>query len=215
MSCLEVTEYPGGILRRGDGLTKTINTTGNACIDTNGKLYICCNEGISVLDTEHIWYNEVQPIIKVTRIDIDGTSYEFDDLNDGLVIKSDASKVTIDFAVFSYTNRSNIKVEYRLEGFESNPTELHGDDVLQAVYTNLDGGVYTFTVNAYNGDGTACAEPLSFVIEKEKSVFESPMARIIDIQSGNCIFTSGPHGDPCQTDAEIQDLCVGAVVERA
>ena len=110
----------------------------------------------------------MQPIIKVTRIDIDGTSYEFDDLNDGLVIKSDASKVTIDFAVFSYTNRSNIKVEYRLEGFESNPTELHGDDVLQAVYTNLDGGVYTFTVNAYNGDGTACAEPLSFVIEKER-----------------------------------------------
>lgn len=178
----------GRYFATGDGLTKTINTTGNACIDTNGKLYICCNEGISVLDTEHIWYNEVQPIIKVTRIDIDGTSYEFDDLNDGLVIKSDASKVTIDFAVFSYTNRSNIKVEYRLEGFESNPTELHGDDVLQAVYTNLDGGVYTFTVNAYNGDGTACAEPLSFVIEKEKSVFESPMARIILIFSLVIVF---------------------------
>ena len=123
--------------------------------------------------------------------------------------------MTIDFAVFSYTNRSNIKVEYRLEGFESNPTELHGDDVLQAVYTNLDGGVYTFTVNAYNGDGTACAEPLSFVIEKEKSVFESPMARIILIFSLVIVFfTSGPHGDPCQTDAEIQDLCVGAVVRE-
>ena len=178
----------GRYFSTGDGLTKTINTTGNACMDTKGKLYICCNEGISVLDTEHIWYNEVQPIIKVTRIDIDGNSYEFDDLDDGLVIKSDASKVTIDFAVFSYVNRGDIKVQYMLDGFESKPTELHGDDVLQAVYTNLDGGVYTFTVSAYNGDGTACEEPLSFVIEKEKSVFESLMARSILVFSLVVIF---------------------------
>lgn len=175
-------------LTTGDGLTKTINTTGNACIDTTGKLYICCNEGISVLDTEHIWYNEAQPIIKVTRIDIDGNSYEFDDLNDGLVIKSDASKITIDFAVFSYMNRSNIKVQYQLEGFDVKPTEIHGDDVLQAVYTNLDGGAYTFTINAYNGDGTACEQPLSFVIEKEKSIFENPMARIVLILSLLVVF---------------------------
>lgn len=169
----------GRYFATGDGLTKTINTTGNACMDTRGKLYICCNEGISVLDTENIWYNEVKPIIKVTRIDIDGTSYEFDDLNEGLAIKKDASKITIEFAVFSYTNRGNMKVQYRLEGFESNPTELYGDDVLQAVYTNLDGGVYTFTVSAYNGDGTACAEPLSFVIEKEKSILENPITRTL------------------------------------
>lgn len=169
----------GRYLSTGDGLTKTINTTGNVYMDADGKLFICCNEGISMLDTEHIWNNDVQPIIKVTRIDIDGTSYEFDDLNDGLSVQRDASKITIEFAVFSYINRGNIKVEYKLEGFDANQTELHGDDVLQAVYTNLDGGVYTFTVSAYNGDGTACAQPLSFVIDKEKDLFESPMARII------------------------------------
>lgn len=178
----------GRYFATGDGLTKTINTTGNSCIDSKGKLYICCNEGIVTLNTEDIWYNTVQPVIKVTMINIDGVSYEFDDLNDGLVIKRDASKITIDFAVFSYTNRSNIKVEYMLEGFDSKKTELHGDDVLQAVYTNLDGGVYTFTISAYNSDGTACEEPLSFVIEKEKSMFESPMARTILIFSLLVVF---------------------------
>ena len=170
-------------LATGDGLIKTISTTGNACIDKNGKLYICCNEGISVLNTEHIWYNEMPPIIKVTKIDVDGVSYEFDDLSDGLLIKRDASKITIDFAVFSYMNRGNMKVEYQLEGFDAKKTELKGDDVLQAVYTNLNGGVYTFTVNAYNGDGVACEKPLSFVIEKQKRIFESPLARIILIFS--------------------------------
>ncbi len=163
----------------GDGLTKTINTTGNVCIDRTGRMYICCNEGISVLDTGNIWLNEVQPKIKVTKIDIDGEIYEFDDLNDGLVIQSDTSKITIEFAVFSYQNRGNMKVEYSLSGFDSAPTQLSGNDVLQAVYTNLDGGVYRFNISAYNGDGTPCAEPLSFVIEKEKRMLESPVARII------------------------------------
>lgn len=163
----------------GDGLTKTINTNGSAFIDTDGMLYICCNEGIEVFNTRDIFYNTIQPVIKVTTIDIDGKKYEFDDLNDGLIVRSDTSKITIDFAVFSYSNRGNIKVEYKLEGFDANPTELSGDDVLQAVYTNLDGGVYTFTVSAYNGDGTACMEPLSFVIEKEQKVLESTVSRIV------------------------------------
>lgn len=163
----------------GDGLTKTINTTGNACIDRSGRMYICCNEGISVLDTENIWINEIQPKIKVTKIDIDGQIYEFDDLNDGLVIKSDTSKITIEFSVFSYQNRGNMKVEYSLSGFDSGVTRLSGNDVLQAVYTNLDGGVYRFNISAYNGDGTPCEEPISFVIEKEKRLLESPVARII------------------------------------
>lgn len=162
----------------GDGLDKTINTTGNVGIDKSGRMYICCNEGISVLDTKHIWKNETKPKIKVTKIDIDGKIYEFDDLNDGLKIKSDTSKITIDFAVFSYQNRGNMKVEYYLSGFDANPTGLSGNDVLQAVYTNLDGGVYRFNINAYNGDGTPCAEPISFVIEKEKRLLENTLARI-------------------------------------
>ena len=96
-----------------------------------------------------------------------------------MVIKSDTSKITIEFSVFSYQNRGNMKVEYSLSGFDSGVTRLSGNDVLQAVYTNLDGGVYRFNISAYNGDGTPCAEPISFVIEKEKRLLESPLARII------------------------------------
>ncbi len=161
-----------------DGLTKTINTTANAYIDKDGMLFICCNDGICTMDTKNIPYNLVAPRIKVTAISLDGVTYEFDDLEDGLKVKSDVSRITIDFAVFSFSNRSNIQVQYSLMGFDQEPIVISGNDTMQAVYTNLDGGVYEFEVSAYNSDGTPCEAPISFVIEKENKLTESPMARI-------------------------------------
>lgn len=161
-----------------DGLTKTINTTGNAYIDKDGKLFICCNDGICTMDTTNIPYNLVAPRIKVTAISLDGVTYEFDDLEDGLKVKNDVSRITIDFAVFSYSNRDNIQLQYSLKGFDDEPIVLTGNDTMQAVYTNLDGGVYEFEVNAYNSDGTPCEAPISFVIEKENKITESPMAKL-------------------------------------
>ncbi len=161
-----------------DGLTKTINTTGNMYIDKDGKLFICCNDGICTLDTTNIPYNLVAPRIKVTAISLDGDTYEFDDLEDGLKVKNDVSRITIDFAVFSFSNRSNIQVQYSLKGFDEEPIVLNGTDTMQAVYTNLDGGVYEFEVSAYNSDGTPSEAPISFVIEKENKLTESPVAKI-------------------------------------
>lgn len=161
-----------------DGLTKTINTTGNTYIDKDGKLYICCNNGICTMDTTNIPYNLVAPKIKVTSISLDGDTYEFDDLEDGLKVKNDVSRITIEFAVFSYSNRDNIQVQYSLKGFDSEPIVISGTNNMQAVYTNLDGGVYEFEVSAYNGDGTPSEAPISFVIEKENKLTESPVAKL-------------------------------------
>ncbi|MBE5952841.1 MAG: response regulator [Lachnospiraceae bacterium] len=161
-----------------DGLTKTINTTGNTYIDKDGKLYICCNNGICTMDTTNIPYNLVAPKIKITSISLDGDTYEFDDLEDGLKVKNDVSRITIEFAVFSYSNRDNIQVQYSLKGFDSEPIIISGTNNMQAVYTNLDGGVYEFEVSAYNGDGTSSEAPISFVIEKENKLTESPIAKL-------------------------------------
>lgn len=161
-----------------DGLTKTINPYSNSTIDSSGRLFVCCNTGICVLDTNNISYNTVAPKIKVTAVDIDGKRYEFDDLNDGLKIRRDASRITIYFAVFSYSNRSNIKVEYSLKGFDSDPIVISGNGLMEAVYTNLDGGVYEFFISAYNGDGVKCETEVSFIIEKEKKFLEQRLARL-------------------------------------
>ncbi|MGN0435461.1 MAG: response regulator, partial [Wujia sp.] len=65
-----------------------------------------------------------------------------------------------------------------LSGFDEEPIIVKGNDTMRAVYTNLDGGVYSFKINAYNGDGTPCQEEISFTIEKKLSFFENKYARI-------------------------------------
>lgn len=168
----------GRYLDASDGLIKTINTTSNSFIDESGVLYVCCDTGICTLPTGNIAYNVIPPKIRVTAVDVDGKTYEFDDLANGLKISSDVSRITIDFAVFSYSNRDNIQVEYSLNGFDEQPIVITGADAMEAVYTNLDGGEYEFTISAYNGDGTACENEVSFIIEKENSFFENTYARV-------------------------------------
>ena len=92
-------------------------------------------------------------------------------MEDGLKVKNNVSRITIDFAVFSYSNRNNIQVQYSLKGFDQEPIVISGNETMQAVYTNLDGGVYEFEVNAYNSDGTPCEAPISFVIENDLFLF--------------------------------------------
>lgn len=164
---------------RNDGLNKTINTTGKSGMDINGILYICCDTGVYSLNTANIPYNTVAPRISVTSVEVDGKLYEFEDLADGLVVDSDTSRISVKFAVFSYTNRGNINVEYKLNGFDEAPIVIKGTDSMEAVYTNLDGGVYEFTVNAVNGDGISGEREVSFIIEKEKSFLEKPASRVL------------------------------------
>lgn len=167
----------GRALDKNDGLTKDINTVCHGTIDSKGNLYVCCNTGICILDTKQIRYNNVAPKIKVTAIDVDGTMYEFDDLTDGLKVSSDTNRITVHFAVFSFSNRENISVEYFLDGFDEKPIVISGNNAMEAVYTNLDGGDYQFKIKAYNGDGKICDAEVAFRIEKEKSFFEKSFSR--------------------------------------
>lgn len=162
-----------------DGLIKTVNSISSSAISDSGTLYICCNTGMYAFNTDEIPYNKTSPKLSVVSIDVDGITYELDNIENGLEVGSDASRVTIDFAVFSFSNRSNIKVEYYLEGFDDQHIVVTGNDTMKAVYTNLEGGNYKFVIKAYNGDGTECVKDVSFTIIKEKSFFETRLAKIV------------------------------------
>ena len=65
----------------GDGLYKTITINSKSYLGTNGILYICCNEGVMTLDTENIKLNETTPKFAVSSIDVDGTTYFYDQID--------------------------------------------------------------------------------------------------------------------------------------
>lgn len=58
---------------------------------------------------------------------------------------------SLDFAALSYTNAEKNQYAYKLEGFDKD--WIVSGTQRSAVYTNLDGGEYTFRVKAANSDG--------------------------------------------------------------
>ncbi len=161
----------------GDGIESSISLNSHSEV-YDSVVYICTNSGVLSFDTRNIDANEVPPKMTVSEIDIDGSKYYFDQMGDELIVPSDTQRIEISFAVLSFSNRENIQVEYQLVGFDASPEVLSGNETMQAVYTNLDGGIYTFRVNAVNGDGVRSEQDLSFVINKKQGFFEMRSVRI-------------------------------------
>ena len=161
-----------------DGLDATVTLNSKNFIDSNHILYICTSEGIFSLNTKKIPTNEIPPKITVSEIDVDGETYSFDQIGGSLNVDSDTAKIAISFATLSYTNRENITIEYYLEGFDKEPVVITGTDTMRAVYTNLEGGTYTFTLRAINGDGTPCTDAMTFTITKKMGILEMRTVRI-------------------------------------
>ena len=168
-------------LSQSDGLRKKITINSKSIVDESHKIYICTNDGIVMLDNSDLRINNTSPRLTISEVDIDDKIYYFDQIGGSIKIPAKTQRVAISFSVLSYTNRDNIKATYKLDGFDSQETTIKGTDTFQAVYTNLDGGNYTFTVTAKNGDGIESEKTITFEIYKEYGFFEKRIVKFIGI----------------------------------
>ena len=175
---LGTTGVSGRYYAQGDGLKMSLTLYSHSTIKDH-IIYLCCEQGVYMFHTDSIPENTTAPRLTVSEINVDDTVYHFDQIGGSLKIPSNTQRMSISFAVLSYTNRENIKVEYKLEGFDSTPITISPSDPMQAVYTNLEGGSYTFTVRAMNGDGVSSEEDITFRIEKEYGFFEKTSVKIL------------------------------------
>ncbi len=178
----------GGLSERyysaGDGLSKKLTQFSRNMMDEDGSIYLCCDTGILQFRTVDHYVNSTAPKLTVSEVNVDGETYSFDQIGGGLTVPANTQRISISFSVLSYTNRENIEVKYKLNGFDTGTEILSGSDKLQAVYTNLDGGSYTLTVTAVNGDGVASENEISFRIDKKEGFFERPNVRIAFVAAG-------------------------------
>ena len=161
----------GRYLAQGDGLAQRLSLNCHCRLE-EGLLYLCCSNGVMTLPTASLEINEIPPKLTVSEINVDDQVFHLEQLGGSLTIPSETQRLAISFAVLSYTNRENVVVEYRLEGFDGQNIKISPSDPMQAVYTNLDGGTYTFKVRAINGDGIVSTQDITFTINKEYGFFE-------------------------------------------
>ncbi len=150
------------------GLSGTLNAnTWNWTDPETGSLYLATRSGVSVFDFGGV--ENIPPKAIINSLYVDGVEM----INPASAeLKSDVSRITVDFSALTYTGTTDVVMEYILEGFDESPTVLTGVQNSSVSYTNLPGGDYEFRLKVYERGKEALAEECGITITKDKRVYE-------------------------------------------
>lgn len=166
-------------LTKNEGIISDITELSSNYIARNGTVYVCCDEGLCSVNPDTMYVNTIPPQVRISSVSVDGTEYSFSELNGKIKVPGNTSRITIKFSVLSYVNRSKVQIQYYLDGFEDEYRVLSGNDLLEAEYTNIEGGTYQFVLTAQNADGVPSERTVAFEIQKELKFWETDFSRMM------------------------------------
>lgn len=149
------------------GLSGSLNANTWNYTDANGNIYITTRNGISIFGFKGV--ENTAPIGIINKITVDGIDYEHPE---SLTVKSNTNRITIDFAALSFTDTTNLRICYYLDGFDKNETIISDSKSGIISYTNLPGGDYTFNLKVYDYENPESVAAYDVHISKEKRLTE-------------------------------------------
>ncbi len=128
-----------------NGLPFPVTPNSYSCLTDDGNLYIAGQKGIIKvnINDDIRYYDTVK--MSIPYVDADGTKV-YPDADGTFVLDHGVKRLTVYSYVCNYTLTEPV-ITYRLDGFEDAENTVSGSGSIQAVYTNLKGGEYSFTVN--------------------------------------------------------------------
>ena len=129
--------------------------------DRDGFLWVSTFPGISKIRTQRFYKSSRPPPVNISDMQVDARHYLKEE---SITLDPDPAVITFRYAGLSFTDESNVRYRYRLDGFDrgwSGPVTQR-----EVRYTHLSHGAYVFRVLARSADGvwSKDAATLSFVI---------------------------------------------------
>ena len=119
---------------------------------SDGKLWFRSLDGVSVLDPQHLPFNQLPPPVHIEEITADRkTYYTTSDSGGRLRLPALSRDLQIDYTALSLLAPEKIRFRYKLEGYDSDWQDA--GNRRQAFYTNLPPRSYRFRVIAANNSG--------------------------------------------------------------
>lgn len=151
----------------GHGLTGSLNANTWNHLTEDGRLYMSTRSGVSIFGFKDV--ESTLPSGIINDIQVDGTVFEHPDV---IRLSSDARRITIDFAMLSFTDTSQSRIAYWLDGLDLEETVVDGRKNGSISYTNLPGGNYTFHMRVFHPETPEKAHEYQVSIVKEKKLIE-------------------------------------------
>ncbi|UWZ85170.1 sensor histidine kinase [Occallatibacter riparius] len=133
-----------------------------AVMGSDGILWVATSRGVIRLDPAHLHRNLTPPLVAIRSMSANGRSYS---LYAPITLPPNTTKLDIGFSVLSLPIPERARSRYRLLGSDSEWQD--GGSRVQASYTRLGPGKYTFQVVARNNDGVwnEAGTSLEFIIQ--------------------------------------------------
>ncbi len=157
------------IFDRSDGMrTSQITAASKSTQSTDSRLWIATLKGVTVIDTEQIPLNEVQPKTALTLMKVDDAEQL---LKGPINLQAGSRRLEFHYTGLSFYAPEKVRFKYRLESFDEDWVDA-GDRRI-AYYTNLPPGDYVFKVIASNNDGIWNRKPAFITITQEGFFYQN------------------------------------------
>jgi len=117
--------------------------------DSGGRIWFSLNRGISVVDPARLTRNATESIVHIQTFSADGKAI---DLNHSFHIPARSHRMAIGYIGLRLSGPQGVRYRYMLDGFDRGWSDRVAER--EAVYTNLNPGLYRFHVMASNPDGS-------------------------------------------------------------
>lgn len=153
-----------------NGLPTITTANSRSYQEDDGTLYIAGSTGVASISVNDS-YNETHDIkLSVPFLEVDDVLYPVE--NNRVTIPAGSRRVLIDAYALTYS-LNNPQISYQLKGFDQTPFLTTKKDMDPVLYTNLDGGFYTFRFAVTNTLTGEEEDAIEITIEKTEAFYES------------------------------------------
>jgi signal transduction histidine kinase/ligand-binding sensor domain-containing protein len=116
--------------------------------DSVGRIWFSTNRGLSFADPTLVAASSAPAIVHVEEMSADGRAIA---LGGPTRVSAPHNRITLSYSGLSLSVPSRVRFKYRLDGFDKDWSGPTGNR--EAIYTNLDSGMYRFRVLASSSEG--------------------------------------------------------------
>lgn len=143
-------------------------------IDKNRNVYLSADKGVLMLNLDNYVLKQKSFRLMVSEVKLDDKEVS---IERGTTFNVERDTVKIDFVpeIINYS-LDDPTVSYKLEGFESEWTDVKQSELATIPYTNISPGEYTFRI-AIRDDSGKIVEESSYTFVKEKAIHDNAWFR--------------------------------------
>jgi ligand-binding sensor domain-containing protein len=140
----------------------------NVTLTSDGKLWVATTKGLAMIDLRRVPMTSMKPSIYLTDVTIGRTTQRASSV---VVLPPGTNHVQIDFAAVEVSSPEKIRLQYRLDGVDSEWLDAGPNP--RAIYNNIPAGTHALHIRACNRSGIWDRQGVVFTVTQQPYFYQT------------------------------------------